>query len=219
MISRQRRTEKVVLAGEEMELFPQCGLLWTSESTLMLADLHLGKINHFRKSGIPVPVKANDKNLEQLVDLIELSKPTRVIFLGDLFHSHYNAEWEVFGELIKHFVGIHFDLVIGNHDIMSDIQYERKGIQVFDQLKLGPFLLTHHPEETVEENFYNLSGHIHPGVRLVGKGRQAITLPCFHFGKDQGYLPAFGMFTGTARVHPKKDDRIFAIVDETIVAV
>lgn len=219
MVARQKITKRLEVAGEMMELFPECGLLWTSRRMLLIADLHLGKVNHFRRSGIPVPPRANDKNIEQLVELISYTKPERVVFLGDLFHSHYNSEWEVFGELIRHFVGIDFELVIGNHDIMSDIQYERKGIKVHDQLKLGPFLLTHHPEETMEENYYNLAGHIHPGVRLVGKGRQAMTLPCFYFGKNQGYLPAFGMFTGIARIHPKKDDRIFVIVDNTVVPI
>ena len=90
---------------------------------LFLADLHLGKINHFRRSGIAVPLRANDKNVEGLIDLLNLTNPERVICLGDLFHSHYNPEWEVFGELIKHFGNSSFELVLGNHDIMSDQQY------------------------------------------------------------------------------------------------
>lgn len=210
---------RVELAGETFELFPQCGMLWPTQDALLLADLHLGKVNHFRKSGIPVPSKANDKNIEQLVDLIQLANPKRVIFLGDLFHSHYNSEWEVFGEVVRHFVGVDFELVMGNHDIMSAVQYERKGIRVYDRLILNSFLLTHHPQEELDDEYYNLAGHVHPGVRLVGKGRQSLTLPCFHFGKRQGFLPAFGMFTGIARVRPEKEDRIFAIVNKEIVAV
>ena len=61
----------------------------------MIADLHFGKVNHFRKSGIAVPVQANMKNASLLIDAIDLLKPDRVIFLGDLFHSAYNQEWEV----------------------------------------------------------------------------------------------------------------------------
>jgi DNA ligase-associated metallophosphoesterase len=185
----------------------------------LLADLHIGKIGHFRRSGIPVPIKANEENLASLVDLINLTKPQRLVFLGDLFHSHYNAAWEEFGELILHFPGVSFELVLGNHDIMSDLQYVRKGIKVYDRLKIGPFLLTHHPEENVEGDEYNLAGHVHPGVQMLGKGKQALTLPCFYFGRQQGFLPAFGTFTGMARIRPKKEDRVYVIAEDKVVEV
>jgi uncharacterized protein len=204
---------------EQVVLFPQKAMYWQKYEILFLADLHLGKINHFRKSGIPVPSGANDRNLEVLVELIHNTNPKRVIFLGDLFHSHYNPEWEVFGELIKHFAHISFELVVGNHDIMSDHQYERKGILLHDELTIGPFLFTHHPLEDIPEDIYNISGHIHPGVELRGKGRQSVTLPCFYFGLRQGYLPAFGSFTGLARIAPKKDDKVFVVAEDKIIFV
>jgi uncharacterized protein len=46
-----------------------------------------------------------------------------------------------------------------------------------------------------------------------------MTLPCFYLGTHQGYLPAFGMFTGIARIKPKATDRIFAIADCSIFKV
>ena len=102
---------------------------------------------------------------------------------------------------------------------MSERQYERKGIRVYDDLQLGPFLFTHHPLEIIPNGLYNLAGHIHPGVSLYGKGRQAMTLPCFYFGRYQGLLPAFGMFTGLARITPKKEDKVFVVADNKILAV
>jgi uncharacterized protein len=210
---------EVDIQGEQLILFPQKALFWNIERTLFVADLHLGKINHFRKSGIPVPSKANDHNIELLMEVISLAKPTRIIFLGDLFHSHYNQEWEVFGEVIKHFSNISFDLVLGNHDIMSERQYESKGIRVHDDLTVGSFLLTHIPLETIPAQLYNIAGHIHPSVNLRGKGRQSITLPCFYFGSRQGFLPAFGNFTGLARIVPKKDDKVFVIADNKVMTV
>jgi uncharacterized protein len=207
------------ILDEQMVLFPQKVMFLKQHNALLVADLHLGKINHFRRSGIAVPTKANDRNLETLVDVINETRPDRVIFLGDLFHSHYNQEWEVFGELIKHFAPISFELVVGNHDIMSDLQYERKGIKLHDELIIGPFVFTHHPMEEIPENHYNIAGHIHPGVHLRGKGRQAVTLPCFYFGSNQGYLPAFGSFTGLARIAPKKDDKVFVVADNKILTV
>jgi uncharacterized protein len=209
----------IEILDERIELFPQKALFWKNQNILLLADLHLGKINHFRKSGIAVPQKANDHNIETLMELISLTKPHRIILLGDLFHSHYNPEWEVFGELVKHFSHISFELVLGNHDIMSERQYERKGIRVYDELVIGPFLLTHHPMDEIPEHVYNISGHIHPGVNLRGKGRQSVTLPCFYFGDRQAYLPAFGSFTGLARIAPKKQDKVFVVADNKVLSV
>jgi uncharacterized protein len=210
---------EVEILDEQIVLFPQKALFWKKYEILIIADVHFGKVNHFRKAGIAVPQKANDKNLEQLVELMLLTEPKRVVFLGDLFHSHYNPEWEVFGELVKHFKAVSFELVLGNHDIMSDHQYIRKGILLHDELRLGPFLFTHHPLEELNENLYNIAGHLHPGVVLRGKGRQALTLPCFLFGTNQGLLPAFGSFTGLARISPKKDDKIFVVADDKILSV
>lgn len=208
---------KVVVRGEEFELWPHKAVYWKRINTLLLADLHLGKINHFRKSGIPVPPKANDKNIENLVELVQQLKPERVICLGDLFHSHYNPEWEVFGEVVKYFKTISFELVLGNHDIMSDLQYQRKGITLHDQLVIGDFIFTHHPLEDIQVEQYNIAGHLHPGVHLSGKGKQSLTLPCFYFGANQGLLPAFGMFTGLACIKPKKNDKIFAILEDRVI--
>jgi DNA ligase-associated metallophosphoesterase len=210
---------EVEVFGEMLELLPQKAVFWPKEKILLVADLHLGKVNHFRKSGFPVPTKANDRNIELLVDLLWRTKPDRIVFLGDLFHSHYNPEWEVFGELVKNFATVSFELVQGNHDIMSELQYQRKGISVVDRLSISSFLFTHHPLDEIETNTYNLAGHIHPGVRLTGKAKQQMTLPCFYFGKNQGLLPAFGMFTGLACVEPKKEDKIFVIAEDKIITV
>lgn len=208
---------KAVIAGEEFSLLPQKAMIWPRLETLLLADLHLGKVNHFRRYGIAVPSKANDHNLEIIVDLLRATRPRRVICLGDLFHSHYNTEWEVFGELVSHFRAISFELVLGNHDIMSERQYERKGIQIHEQLQIDRMVLTHHPQEQIEAGCYNLAGHIHPGVCLRGKGRQSLMLPCFYFGKNQGLLPAFGMFTGLARITPRKEEKVFAILEDKVL--
>lgn len=211
--------KEVKVYNETLELWPQKAVLWRKKKLLFIADLHLGKINHFRKSGIAVPSKANDRNIELLVDLLNITKPDRVICLGDLFHSHYNPEWEVFGELVKHFANISFELVLGNHDIMSSIQYKRKGILLHETLRMDPFIFTHHPMTESEMQCYNIAGHIHPGVNFRGKGKQSLTLPCFYFGACSGLLPAFGMFTGLAKIRPKKEDKVFVIIEEKIIEV
>ncbi|MCW5910673.1 MAG: ligase-associated DNA damage response endonuclease PdeM [Cyclobacteriaceae bacterium] len=215
----ERMEMEVEILNEVIELMPQKALWLKGRKMVLMADLHFGKINHFRKSGIPVPPQVNDKNTETLISILQATQPERVLFLGDLFHSHYNEEWEVLGQVRRHFVSCSFELVLGNHDILSALQYERNNLQVHvGEYRLGNFLLTHEPLEDIPEGMYNLSGHIHPAVQLRGTGRQSVTLPCFYFGKQQGILPAFGSFTGTARIKPKKDDRIFVIAENKVIA-
>ena len=155
-----------------------------------------------------------------LIDLVNRVKPQRVIFLGDLFHSHYNEEWEVLGQVLRHFSMCSFELVKGNHDIMSNLQYDRHKMQVHEgHLKIGPFIFTHEPLEEPEGHFYNIAGHIHPGVQLTGNGRQSLTLPCFYFSKHQCIMPAFGSFTGLAKINPKKEDQLFVIAEGKILKI
>jgi len=211
---------RVVVRNLEFEVLPQKAIYWPSEKILLIADLHLGKVNHYRKAGYAVPTRANDENTTVLIDLLNHHKPERMLFLGDLFHSHYNEEWEVLGQVIRHFSATSFELVMGNHDIMSKVQYERHNVKVHDEeLRIGDLWLTHEPAQKPSEDCYNLAGHIHPGAKLFGKGRQALLLPCFHFGKHQGLLPAFGSFTGLYPVRVVKGDQVFVIAEGEVIEV
>jgi metallophosphoesterase superfamily enzyme len=91
---------------------------------------------------------------------------------------------------------------------------------VFSKLSIHPFLFVHDINDLTDQDNskYTLSGHIHPAVQLKGPGRQAMKLPCFYFGKQYGVLPAFGSFTGTHVIEPKKDDDIFIIADSKILS-
>jgi uncharacterized protein len=210
---------EIELLGEKVKLLPQKALWFKKRKTVLMADLHFGKVNHFRKAGIAVPARANDRNAENLISVLQATKPERLIFLGDLFHSHYNEDWEVVGQIRKHFVDCSFELVLGNHDILSEVQYERHNMKFYlNELKEDNLILTHEPMEEISEGSYNLCGHLHPGVNLKGAGKQSITLPCFYFGKQQAILPAFGTFTGLARIVPKKSDRIYVIASNKIIA-
>ena len=39
-------------------LHPTGGIYWKEKQSWLLADIHLGKVAHFRKNGIPVPRNA-----------------------------------------------------------------------------------------------------------------------------------------------------------------
>jgi len=204
------------LLGQTLHLLPEKGIFWEEKNYLILADLHLGKAGHFRKSGIPISDLIHSKDILILDKLIAKFKPQQVIFLGDLFHSDHNQGWEVFKRWIKSKAPLPFKLVLGNHDVLDESSYRISNLEVMEKLSLHHFDLTHIPEET---ELYNLAGHIHPAVRLTGKGRQSLRLPCFYFGKKNGLLPAFGNFTGTAKINIDKTDAVFAIADNKVVRV
>jgi DNA ligase-associated metallophosphoesterase len=211
---------KLVL-DDNVQLLPEKAMYLPEEQTLVIADLHFGKVNHFRRAGLPVPQAANQRNAEALIDLINKVKPVATIFLGDLFHSTYNSEWEVVGQIVRHFPACRFRLVRGNHDIMSERQYKRQGIVVHESERIGTFLFTHEPIDASEiaKGMFNIAGHIHPGAHLQGRGRQGITLPCFWISKRQMILPAFGSFTGLALIRPLSSDQVFVILENKLMEV
>lgn len=185
--------------------------------TLVISDWHLGKVSHFRKHGIGVPDQVRFANLEVFDGLMYAYKPERVLFLGDLFHSDYNLEWEEFGRFIQHYCQVDWLLVEGNHDIMHPSLYAKFTIRVHKgTLQEGELLYSHEPLEGDYEG-YNLCGHIHPGVRMVGKGKQSLRLAAFHFSQNRGILPAFGNFTGKHVLKPKKRDRVFVCSTNQII--
>ena len=212
-------SESVKINGTEFVLLPEKAVYWPESGALLIADLHLGKVNHFRRSGVPLPDTPNAANMERFIGLIQRISPERVIFLGDLFHSHYNEEWEAFGQVLRHYPQISFELVMGNHDIMSLHQYRKHELVLHEPLlQMKRFTLTHEPTET---DGFNIAGHIHPGVRMVGKGRQRLRFPCFYISESsqQMILPAFGAFTGMHPIKPKESDSIFIIAENRIIRV
>ena len=209
--------ESITLAGEELWLLAQKAIYWPDRRILFLADTHFGKIGHFRKEGLAIPAAAQQNNYQRLIDLLLQVQPKQVYFLGDLFHSKMNKEWLSFRETIGHFPNCEFHLVSGNHDILQTTNYQEAQLHChFESIPLGPFWLSHEPEEA-PIGLYNLCGHIHPGVSLKGVGRQSLRLPCFFLEERGGILPAFGDFTGLYTMKVKKSDKVFLIVEGKVI--
>jgi DNA ligase-associated metallophosphoesterase len=208
--------QELRIKGQHFLLHPQKALFWKEQSALLLADAHFGKGRHFRKNGIPVPQMQAEVDYDRLIGLLLDFNPNQVIFLGDLFHSHYNEEWQALSAIIRNFRAIQFILVKGNHDILNADHYTAAGITLYEEpWKLGPFELRHHPSEQ-EQLSYSIGGHIHPGVILKGASHQRLRLPCFYFGKTQALLPAFGSFTGLHVIQPEPESRVFVIGDDQV---
>lgn len=210
------KTEKIAINNHIFELHPCGAVYWQEADMLLLADVHLGKITHFRKAGFAVPPASIHGNFRKLDGVIEHFNPETVCFLGDLFHSDINREWELFSDWACN-LGRKIVLVIGNHDILPETRYCDLRMDVVPEMEVVGFLLTHIPEQ--RKGFFNFCGHIHPCVRLQGVGRQYLKLPCFFTKKNQMILPAFGDFTGMYELVPTETDRIWAIAKDEIIEI
>jgi DNA ligase-associated metallophosphoesterase len=213
-VSHMIGTEHLILSAER-------ALFWENESTLIVADLHVGKTGHFRKEGIGVPQQIFKDDLHRLLSQILFFKAERLIIVGDLTHSAENKEMDLFRRWRKDFASLYVHLVKGNHDILADKWYSEAEISVnAGQYLEKNFLFVHDILERglkTTKGQYIFSGHLHPGISIRGRGRQALHFPCFYFAKNHCVLPAFSRFTGTYQVDPKEDEKAFAIIEKEIV--
>jgi len=206
----------IQLRGQTFTLHSSGVLYWKSRDMLLISDVHLGKITHFRKYGSAVPLKAIHGNFRILNAAVEKFNPKTICFLGDLFHSYKNKEWEFFESWVKN-TGVSCLLISGNHDILPESLFEKLEMEVWPELVIDDFLLTHHPTERTP--YFNISGHIHPAVRLKGPARQSMRLPCFFRSGEQLIMPAFGEFTGSHILLPTPKDEVYAITPEEVIQV
>ena len=204
--------EAIQLQGEQLVLTNQRALYWPAQEALVLSDLHVGKTAHFRRYGIPIPDDIFKEDLLKLEGLIAHFKVQEVVVVGDLFHAEVNKNMDEFAQWRNKFNEVDFRLIKGNHDRFSDHWISKFNLEVVDYLKLDPFLFVHDPQNHKGCNFV-ISGHIHPGVLVKGKGRQKIKLPCYAITDNELVLPAFSKFTGLNSRYSKKNTVHYAFTE------
>ncbi len=209
---------ELVVAGEPLVAMPQKALWWPAESTLFVADVHLGKDASFQATGIPLPLGATTETLERLTHLLCLMNPQRLVMLGDLWHAKAGRTKGLLEEFCAWRAAhstIEMLLVEGNHDARSGpLPKDLDVREVQEPYSEGPFVLCHYPAGS--KDGYVLSGHVHPGVRLEGKARQSMLVPCFWFGTQTAVLPSFGSFTGCCRVLPRGGDQVLIVAGDRV---
>jgi uncharacterized protein len=210
-------TADLELQGEHLLLSPYRAIYWPRKRWLLVSDAHLGKADHFRKAGLPLPDVHDDVLLDRLSWLVREYGAERLVVLGDLFHSPHTSSWDQFTLWMKR-QRCEVHLVLGTHDVLADRRYLNAGLKLHDEVLLeGPFAFAHEPRAV--KDHYVISGHLHPGVHLEGLGRQRLTLPCFWFGNDHAVLPAFGTATGLLVVEPAPLDRCYAVTERSVLDV
>jgi DNA ligase-associated metallophosphoesterase len=209
----------ITCSGEELELNKEKAIYWAAKRMLIISDIHIGKSAHFRKYGIPVPATIGQHDLQRLASLIRAYSPDIVVITGDMFHNKVNSDVLLFEQWRNEHNKIRFILVKGNHDALSIEDYTKLGIEVVHkELLVTPFRFIHDKPTTFDE-YFNITGHIHPGVTIYGKAKQQLKFPCFYFGTTCAIMPAFSAFTGLSKIHREAGDQFYAITPTEVLAV
>lgn len=186
------------LAGMPLQLLPQRAVWRPDTHTVFVADVHIGKAASFRRLGVPVPDGTTDETLQRLQTLVHATQAAHLVVLGDLFHSEHvrgSDSLTQFAQWRSTHAALRITLIRGNHDARSGDPAPHLDIACVDAPAAFDGLHgLHEPDDVFRAPA--LAGHVHPAVRLSGKGRDTVRVPCFARRGHQLILPAFGAFTG-----------------------
>lgn len=210
--------------GHQWLLRADRSMFWPVAKTLIVADPHFGKGQYFRDAGIPVPRGTTQSNLGRLNAALQETAAKRLVVLGDFFHSRRGVTSDLLEQLSiwrAAWRALEVINVRGNHDRQAgdppaDLRVRCLAGAYRDDVD-SAIAFAHEP--TSLHDAFTLCGHVHPGVRLRGRGRSQLRAACFHFTQSVGVLPAFGTFTGMKVIEPKTNDRVFAVGPGAVVEV
>lgn len=188
---------EIGLAGEAV-ICDRSGALWLpADRTLVVSDLHLEKGSSFARRGMLLPPYDTLVTLRLLEEVISRYDPARVVSLGDAFHDDEAAAripppWREM--LLDMMAGREWIWVAGNHDPSRPAGLPGEALS---EVAVGPLLLRHEPSRASAAG--EVAGHLHPGGRIVRRGR-SVRRACFITDGDRLILPAFGAYAGALNV-------------------
>ena len=143
------------VSNQKLELLPDKAIYWSEQNLLLISDVHWGKVDHFRKNGIAIPADAGLNNYDRLSNLIDKIAPNEILFLGDVFHSHNNMDWQVCKTFLSTYKEITLSLVKGNHDILGEAELASVFNHIYEEsVTRGGFIFSHEPQ--THQLLYNI---------------------------------------------------------------
>lgn len=203
------------LAGERVELLGDRALLWPARSRLLIADLHLGKADTFRRAGIALPSGGTAHDLERLSALIARTRARSLWVLGDLLHGaidtrRWREQWNIWRAA---HAALDVAVLAGNHDrALASAGLDARLLG--DAVDEPPFAFRHAPEQ--HPMLHVVCGHLHPVSALPGVRRR---WPVFWLREGLTVLPAFSQFTGGMMVDTAQSGRCTACVEGDAIAI
>ncbi|MCT7374484.1 ligase-associated DNA damage response endonuclease PdeM [Chelativorans sp. EGI FJ00035] len=194
---------EIAVAGEGAVCDPSGALYLPADRLLVVSDLHLEKGSSYARRGSMLPPYDTAATLKRLAAVIDRHRPAAVVSLGDSFHDAGGAGRmpEAFRErLLALMAGRQWYWISGNHDPLPPEGLPGHWVE---ELAVGSLIFRHEPSQGEAEG--EIAGHLHPGARIVRRGR-SVRRACFASDGARLVMPAFGSLTGTLNVL----DRAFA---------
>lgn len=188
------------VAGEPALFDHRGALVLPQHRLLVISDLHLEKGSSFARRGVMMPPYDSAATLCLLADVIDDHRPEIVISLGDSFHDGGGAARmpQPFRDrLVSLMRGRDWFWVAGNHDPEPPRGLPGDAVR---ELALGALTFRHEPSRGPADG--EVAGHLHPGARIVRRGR-SVRRRCFATDGARLIMPSFGAFTGMLNVRDR----------------
>jgi len=196
-LSRAEITETQILrfSGHNFEPLPSGALYWHARETLLVADLHFGKMVSFARRGQLLPPYDTGMTLSRLEADLRRTRAKRLVSLGDTFHRVDGDS--LLTKVERNRLQSITDLVdctwlSGNHDPAP----HALGGTCLNELVLDGLTLVHEPAKGRNPQ---ISGHLHPAARIAMPGRTTRSA-CFVRDNRLLILPAYGSPTGAINI-------------------
>ncbi|NKI34625.1 ligase-associated DNA damage response endonuclease PdeM [Wenzhouxiangella sp. XN79A] len=209
---------RIELAGHALDLRGDRSVWWPEQRTAFVADVHLGKDQVFRRSGVPIPADVLHAELAALDAVLAGTGAERLVVLGDWVHAapagddawpHVVARWR------ERHAALELILVAGNHDRGLRPWLERWRMTEWGEgIEIDGLALMH--EVDPADPPAGFSGHMHPVVRFGSRGDR-VRLSAFARRDDHLILPAFGRFTGGGEGLERAGWSFYGIAGERVV--
>lgn len=182
-------------------------LFLRDDATLLVSDLHLEHGTSMARRGVHVPPFDTFATLSQLEQVLNATQARRLILLGDSFHddvAHAEVDDDVRQRLTAITARVDTLWISGNHDPVAPREL---GGASADAVMIGGITLRHIPDR-LSPGECEISGHLHPGARVVQRGR-SVHGKCFAADGRRLIMPAFGAYTGGLPVSSRAFNGLF----------
>ncbi|RXA20471.1 metallophosphoesterase [Methanosarcina sp. MSH10X1] len=159
-----------------------------TETSLVVADIHLGIEWDLYRSGINLPSQMESR-LDRILGYIQANSPDRVILLGDIKHNVPQVSWQEKDEIPRFLETLaghtHVDLIPGNHDGGIEFLFNRqKNIMVHSTRGavldgVGYFHGHTWPAPELLAASHIIVAHNHPAVRFTDALGYSIVEPAW----------------------------------------
>ena len=173
-------------------------LYWPARNALLVADLHLEKASWFARLGQFLPPHDSLATLTALHREVEATGATTLYCLGDSFHDRFGCDRlpeDARALLTAMTSALDWVWITGNHDAGF---VDHCGGRIEAECEVDGLVLRH--EADPADHRPEISGHFHPKLRVMLKGRR-ISRRCFVASATKLILPAFGSLTGGLDAH------------------